>query len=414
MKKILSLLLCTVMVLTLLGSAFAEETPVVLKYTGWLENNQEALEAVAALYTAQHPNVTFEFEIMDTDQYDTVIMARLATGESGDIIATRYELQHKQNYAAGNYVVDLSDMDELRSNMKPGMDVKCEYDGTIQGFPVAADVWGLWYNEDMFAELGYDEFPDTYQGLLDVCQKALDAGYLPIANGLQEGWTAWMLLWSGLFGDVGEENPDFFNESQTGEKTFADNAKLIKALNRFNELYTLGYLPENYLGVSQDVAVQEFFSGNALFCPSGSWYMADILAANCEFEVGFEKLPYSDEPQDDFCAQGGISFCLSVASSSKNIEVAKDFENFFFQPENYAVYCEIAQVTGPTVNDVDVSFNSLATKIADAITSMNTSLYPVSAANELHEGIQALLAGHMTAEEIAAEMDAAVEKSLGK
>lgn len=71
------------------GSTFAEEE-ITLTYMGWLDNNEDGLRAVADLYEEANPNVKIEIELLESDQYDTVYMARMASGEAADIMSIRY------------------------------------------------------------------------------------------------------------------------------------------------------------------------------------------------------------------------------------------------------------------------------------------------------------------------------------
>jgi raffinose/stachyose/melibiose transport system substrate-binding protein len=436
MKKMISLLLVLVLImgLTACGNGEVEvsedngvavtespeesdsatdslEEPITLSITGWLECNQEGLQAVADLYTEANPNVEVEIELLETSQYDQVYMARMASGEGADIMATRTEAADKQNYAAGDYVADLSDL-ECRANFKAGMDEAGEYQGVIQGLPVQADLWGIWYNKDMLKELGL-KYPETVGEFKNACEVAKAEGILPIANGLKDGWTVWMSVWT-LWGKVGEDDPDFFNKAQVGEVKFSDNPNVEWGIQQMKDYYDAGYYIEDLLGTSQDSAQEMFFNGEALFCPSGSWFLSDMIAADLDFEYGFAKQPYNEEKQDDIYSQGGYGSTLSVYKKSENLETAKDFINFFFQPENYTAYCKAAGVTGPVLKGIAVEGGPAAQDIADCISSKGINLHPGTAQDVLFSGVQAVIAGQKTPAEVVTDMDDAIEKSLNK
>ncbi|MGD1821878.1 MAG: ABC transporter substrate-binding protein [Pleomorphochaeta sp.] len=393
------------------SSVKEKDETVTLSIMGWLECNQDGLQAVADLYTKANPNVTVEIELLETSQYDQVYMARMASGEGADIMATRNESADKKNYAAGDYVADLSNL-ECRVNFKEGMDEAGSYEGIIQSFPIQADVWGVWYNEDLLAELNL-EFPKTIGEFMQCCEVAKDANILPIANGLKDGWTVWMSVWT-LWGKVAEDDPNFFNKAQLGEVKFSDNPNVEWGIQQMKDYYDAGYYIEDLLGTSQESAQQMFFNGEALFCPSGSWFLSELNAANLDFEFGFAKQPYNEEIQDDIYAQGGYSSMLSVYKDSKNIDIAKDFINFFYQPENYSVYCKKAGVTGVVLKDIEVEGGAAAQDIADCISAKGVNLHPGSAQDTLHSGVQAVIANQKTPAEVVLDMDKAIEKSLDK
>ncbi|MDC7233998.1 MAG: extracellular solute-binding protein, partial [Spirochaetales bacterium] len=352
-----------------------------------------------------------EIELLETSQYEQVYMARMASGESADIMATRNQAADMKNYAAGDYVADLSDL-SCRENFKDGIDEAGTYQGIIQGFPVAADLWGVWYNKDMLAELGL-EFPRTVGEFMNSCEVAKKAGILPIANGLKDGWTVWMSVWT-LWGKVGEDDPDFFNKAQVGEVQFAENKNVEWGIQQIKNYYDAGYYIKDLLGTSQESAQQMFFNGEALYCPSGSWFLSDMEAADLSFNFGFAKQPYNEEIQDDIYSQGGYSFSLSVYKNSKNLELAKDFLNFFFQKPNYSAYCKAAGITGPVLKDIKVEGSSAAQDIANSITSKGINLHPGAAQDVLFAGVQAVIADQKTASEVIMDMDKAIAKSLNK
>lgn len=393
------------------GGTVLAEDEITLTYMGWLDNNEDGLRAVADLYEESHPNVKVEIELLESDQYDTVYMARMASGEAADLMSIRYQADNKKNYASGDYVADLTGQPAV-GYLKEGLDQVSAYEGTIQGIPVAADCWGLWYNADMLEELGL-EVPTTIGEFRNCCDVAKEAGYVPIANGLQDGWTAWMTLWT-LWGKAGEADATLFDRFQIGEATLSDVEEVKWAFDTAKEYYEAGYYPENVLGTSQDSAVQLWYNKEALFCPNGSFFLPEVEAANPDFTYGFCKQPYNEEPQDDICAQGGYTFSMAAYKHGEHVDEAIDFINFFFAPENYSVYVEKAAVIGTTIEGVTAGDSEAAKQIGECITPMNTNLHPGSAQDAALDGFSAVLAGVKTSDEVVAEMDQMLQESLVK
>lgn len=392
------------------GTAFAEEE-ITLTYMGWLDNNEDGLRAVADLYEEANPNVKIEIELLESDQYDTVYMARMASGEAADLMSIRYQEDNKKNYASGDYVADLTGQPAV-GYLKEGLDQVSAYEGAIQGIPVAADCWGLWYNADMLEKLGLG-VPTTIGEFRNCCETAKEAGYVPIANGLQDGWTAWMTLWT-LWGKAGEADPTLFDRFQVGEAKLSDVEEIKWAFDTAKEYYDAGYYPDNALGTSQDSAVQLWYNQEALFCPNGSFFLTEVEAADPDFTYGFCKQPYNEEPQEDICAQGGYTFSMAAYKQGEHVDQAIDFINFFFTPENYSVYVEKAAVIGTTVEGVTGGDSGAAKQIGECITPMNTNLHPGAAQDAATDGLAAVFAGVKTSDEVVAEMDQMLQDSLTK
>lgn len=392
-------------------STDTNEEQITLTYMGWLDNNEDGLRAVADLYEKAHPNVKIDIELLESDQYDTVYMARMASGEAADLMSIRYQAADKANYAAGDYVADLKGQPAC-DNMNEGLDLISEYNGCIQGLPVAADCWGMWINKDMLEELGL-EVPTTIGEFKECCEAAKAAGYVPIANGLQDGWTAWMTLWT-LWGKAGEKDPTLFDRFQLGEVNLSEVPEVAWAFKTAKEYYDAGYYPDNVLGTSQDSAVELWFTGKALFCPNGTFFLPDVEAAAPSFSYGFAKQPYNEEPQDDICAQGGYTFSMAAYKNGKHVDTAIDFINFFFTPENYQVYVDKSGTIGTTVKGTSGGDSEAAKEISACITSMNTNLHPGSAQDAALDGLAAVFAGVETPEEVVADMDKMLQDSLNK
>ena len=394
-------------------AAEATGEQITLRMMGWLENGQDGMRAVADLFEAAHSNVKIEIELLDTTQYLSVYMARMASGECADVMSVKMRLPDLINYDAGGYVADLSDLSS-RSNFKDGADLASQYNGIIQALPVMGDVWGVWYNNDILKDLGLS-FPKTRGEFVAACQAAKDAGILPIANGLQDGWTTWMSVWT-LWGKAGENDPTFFDRAQAGEVSFASNADLKWGLDIMKEYYDAGFYLKDLVGTPQQSAEQMFFNGEALFLPTGSWFLNDVKAANPSFEYRFGLQPYNDEVQDGLVSEGGYSFSLAAYAKSPHVETAKDFINFFFQPENYIAYCDAtAGATGSVLKNIDVGDNPAEQDIYNNMTAYVMDLYPGGVCEEaLFSGVQAMIAGLKTSEQVLIDMDEAMQRSLNK
>jgi multiple sugar transport system substrate-binding protein len=62
MKKLTSLLLALLLILSAMPAAFADE-PVTITFAFWDTNQEPGMRAIADAYTAKHPNVTIETQV---------------------------------------------------------------------------------------------------------------------------------------------------------------------------------------------------------------------------------------------------------------------------------------------------------------------------------------------------------------
>jgi ABC-type glycerol-3-phosphate transport system substrate-binding protein len=71
----------------------------------------------------------------------------------------------------------------------------CQYEGKEYFVTTGIYAWGIFYRHSVFEALGLSP-PDTWEGLLSVCDSLLEAGYTPFAMGLKYSWPAmaWLVL----------------------------------------------------------------------------------------------------------------------------------------------------------------------------------------------------------------------------
>ncbi len=96
------------------------------------------------------------------------------------------------------------------------------YQGKWYAFPVDFKTWGVYYNKDIFAELGL-EVPSTQTELLEICQKLKDAGYDPWAQWYADGASVDIemrpVVWTEA---IQNGDNDMFEKLMSGEKKVAD------------------------------------------------------------------------------------------------------------------------------------------------------------------------------------------------
>ncbi|MEX2444108.1 MAG: extracellular solute-binding protein [Alkalispirochaeta sp.] len=79
-------------------------------------------------------------------------------------------------------MLDMSDVDFVSQRYDEGTRAPWQMeDGTQFATPLVAVSHGVYYNQDVFDELGLD-IPDTAEEFLEVAEEIKDAGYIPVAN----------------------------------------------------------------------------------------------------------------------------------------------------------------------------------------------------------------------------------------
>jgi raffinose/stachyose/melibiose transport system substrate-binding protein len=308
--------------------------------------------------------------------------------------------------AKAGLVMDLTD-----AYQKYGWDVydfakkQVTFDGKLYGVPGEMETIGMFYNKDMFKQLGIAE-PQSLDDLQAASQKIKAAGKIPMAVGDKEGWEGGHYLSMALGSEIGSSAmADIIN----GDASW-DSPEVASAFQLWADYNEQGFLPKSPTSVNYDSANSLFYSGDAAMVPTGSWLVGEI-DDNTDFNVGYIPFPSTDG-QGIFTGGLGSGPFVSAATSKK--DAALKFVNFLASPEHGKWTVENLHTIPPIPIDtkgLDVS-SLFAQVLQDTATlgqsgdfGYNIDVMSSDAVNEaMYDGVQGVLTGQMTSEEAAKGM----------
>lgn len=213
------------------------------------------------------------------EEYDGKLNALIAAGQAPDVFICNPG-PNMDVYVNADVVADLTDIlenqeSEWYASFTDGIFERLTYDGKIMAVPTNFAAACVYYNTEIFDEVGV-EVPTTYAELLDVCQKIQDAGYTPISC---SAGTAWCL--SMIAGYLCDRQGVDLNAIAAHEANWTDE-NCIEAGSKLKELSQ--YFQSTAAGDSNDQATANFYNGEAAMLVQGSWAIAQINGNNPEFE----------------------------------------------------------------------------------------------------------------------------------
>jgi ABC-type glycerol-3-phosphate transport system substrate-binding protein len=167
------------------------------------------------------------------------------------------------------------------------------YEG-VYGVPCESGIIGVYYNERIFKEAGYDTFPETWTELKDAIVKIKANGYTPMGLGAKSTYMAGHLhniisyRWLGT---------DIAKQLGTREVKWTD-PEVVETLSFVKELYDLGAFPDGVAGVDGEVVSAGFQNGEIAMLISGPWSIDSFTnPEKCpEYEnINIAKFPYFEE-----------------------------------------------------------------------------------------------------------------------
>lgn len=366
MKKILSVLLASVMVLALLAgcSNQADKTSTApenntpagteqsnppeggkqydgVNLTMWsMWNSDEPQgkviqEAVAAFEEQTGAKITVEWKGRDVN---TILSASLESGEKFDIFEDDY--QRIANIYK-DFTYDLTDMAAVAGyashsyacfndtvidwTTERDEDGNVTKEGFLNSIAEQPQVGGIFYDKDAFEKAGIAAEPKTWAEFLDVCQKLKDAGIAPIA---QDSAYADFAFYHHLVRHLGEEK---ITELDTNGG-WADEAGAVTAAQEIIDLVNAGYLaegaPDEYPSSQNKIGF-----GQAAMVVCANYVTAEVNnATGTEVNWGLFNYPAVDGGVDNGSAYIGTN-SLAITSYTENAQAAFDFIMFLTSGE---------------------------------------------------------------------------------
>ncbi len=386
--------------LSIAAPAFAQTE---LSFWSWRQEDIAGYNKIIEAFEAENPDISVTYTAHEAKAYNTILTTALAGGSGPDIIHTR-AYGSLENISSAGYLEPLDgqvDLSLLSADELLGTTLRA--DGKVYAVPFASQTVVVYYNKDIFDAQGITA-PDTWDEFLAVSQQLKDAGITPLANGTADGWTIEVM--SGAF-MPNFYGADFFGEVTTGATTFAD-PRYVMALGKMAELAP--FMPVGFEGVDYATMKALFTSGAAAMFVGGSWEINGFRDAGVNF--GMMPGPAAEAGGERMVAtwmDGGYG----VNAASPNKEAALEFIRFTATTPFAQMLTDelnnIPAVEGAVSSDPDLqqvaAFQAHSTPY---IMLVAFRFDKPTGSSLLQDGLQQLMTGAKTAEEVAADVTAGI------
>ena len=385
-KRILSVLLCAVMVLSMFtacggGQQQGGETTKKIKVAA-IETayGAQMWKDVAAAFKAQ---TGIEVELVIEKNLEDAIGPSMQGGDYPDVIhlATGREAGLTEQFIKDKLIEDITD---VLSMTVPGESKKVSDkiaggftetaltnpygDGKTYLAPMFYSPCGLFYNADLLADNGW-EVPKTWDEMWALGDKAKEKGIALFTYPTTGYYDAFFYA---LMYTVG--GPEFFNKATNYEAGIWDTAEGKEVLDIVAKLATYTHTVTPAQANDQDFTKNQqlVLDNKAIFMPNGTWIvgeMADAPRAD-GFTWGMTALPAAKEGGD------GYSYTWFeqawIPSGAKNKDAAKQFVAFLYSDKACEIFANAKNDKGepsPAIQPV--------LGIADKLTGDNKLFYSI-------------------------------------
>lgn len=280
-----------------------------------------------------YPNVNIEIEEWKDDiEYYNSIKIRAATGDLPDVM---YMKPFKiMQYA--DYMEDLSDLSVVKDNF-----FRLEYnvDGKVLGLPSVSKYDYVYYWKDLFEDAGV-QVPQTWEEFISVSKKLQEyygsenPDFTALAVGARDDWA--VSPYVDIIPLIDSGNGELWNDIANKESPFLKGTQMYNSFLKIQELFSSGVCGKDPLAIGHDEVVEKFSKKNAAMIMFGPPCLSGIESNTEDIsELSTFYLPVRDNIDDTFyiCLQSDN--VLTVSKSSKNVDIAKDFVEFFFSENWY-------------------------------------------------------------------------------
>ncbi len=424
MKKVLVFLALILSLVMLLGvvPAFSQEQ-VTIKV--WDQFGYEgstaagpAMDKLVEIYQEANPHVKIDRTLVSqTKIRDQIRLARSA-GTAPDMVYTWPAAAVLSGYAREGHLYDMTEDAEKLGwfDKLPELEIKrCSCDGKLYAYPSEQDLMVVYYNRDLFNELGLKE-PSTYEEFLDVCEKLKNNDYIPISFGNQEKWPATNTLSYLLALTAGKAKQE---EVLFGETPW-NNDDFLEACNILVDWAKRGCFPDGFNGIDYGQANTLFSLGRAGMDITGTWIIQDMASIE-DFEVDVFFLPQVKEgvPQATMTGEGA-QWEINAHSDPIVQQEAIKFLDFLYSDENRRVWIEegyLIPIEKGGINLADYSIPELIKKaytVGNMMQEYNAydlhTTVPESVVETLYNSLQLMLVD-MSPQDFLEEMDVVWKKA---
>ena len=347
MKKVLSMVLAAMLLLSLCSFASAEDVvELEFVYHKTESNAIDAMETVINNFNAANPGIKVNFvQVPDTA---TVLQSRAQLNEMPDMFGCTTGNMFELMFEDG-IIMDLTGQ-EFLSSVEPSSLEMSTYNGKNWRLPYSLSCYGLYVRTDIFEEQGL-ALPTTWDELMDVCEKLTAAGITPFA--LPDKTMVYQRI-ERMMSFMSEDDTEF-KQIAAGELEAKDSKLLQNYANA--SLQIVNYMTPESLGAEYTESYQQLIAGQAAMTINGGWSLATLKDYDPDIKVALIPMPNPTGEESKVVVSIDTNFCIS--SSTKHPEECLKFFEYLAQPEVAQVYAD-KEGSPCVINGVTVSTPELS------------------------------------------------------
>jgi len=362
---------------------------------------------------SEETGVEIELLPYQAESYNNQLTTQLQGGNAADLLVLipgGGQAVTVTTIADGGFLEPLGDASA--AIIPEGQEALFGVDGTIYGQPTALSPTSLVWNGPGGEEVGIDEYPATFDEMLDGCGAAraggktvmVMAGAVPFNTGL----LATIISATRVY----QQDPDWNAQRAAGDVTFADSG-WRDVLEDIVAMNAAGCFQDGVAGGTFDSITQGLGGQTSLTAPVPGSAAAQInQAAGLELDV--RAFPPADGQEPYAVVSASYAWAINAAADDDAKTSAQAFLDWAAEPAQAQTFADLSgliAISGANASNVATEYAPIAELIeSGAYTGFPVETWPNPAVYDaLSVGIQGLFTGQKTVDQILDEMDAAWE-----
>ena len=436
LKPFIKFLILVSLVISLTGCAGGEtRDSKTLTVWHWMSDREQALNDLAKKFETD-TGFKVKFELYAPSEiYSQRIKASAQTNTLPDIYGVLGEKRDFASYINSGYVADLSSdlaqstgslsetapawqdtffqkalavnefLPDNEYGVKPG----------IYGIPIDVTTIQMVYNKKLYAKAGLDPEapPATWSDFVAHSRRLKEKNIPRFVSGFGEIWMIEALASNYAMNLMGEEK---VFETYQGKVPYTD-PDWIRILSLFKEIRDQKILVEGAVTMVNKTAEQTFANERAAVAFNGSWCVNVYKGMNPGLEYGV-FLPPKLEVSRPMKIWGGAGSSFVVNARSPRRDAAIRFLKWLTAEEQQAALSDQTENLPSNKNSLKKIAPVLSEFADDMDNAVHPNTYPVheipAVAEAFDKGIQSILIGEKTPEEVAEEVQRIKQKEMAK
>lgn len=354
-------------------------------------------------FESENPGVKLNLEVVSWNDVYTVVDTRIASGQAPDIL----NIDVFANYANDGLLEPVSQYcpDELFNDFFPSFIDNSVIDGVCWAVPDLASARALYYNVDMFNEMGIEP-PATWAELEDVCQTILDfydGDVYPwgVDMTTDEGQAAFAYYtWANNGGFVDENNDWALNTDAN-----------VEAIEYAISLVKNGYTNPNPETQTRYDLQDMFAAGKLAMCIAPNSMPTYVADKGGSINMATAAIPANEGQSSS--SVGVMDRIMAFKDESAPDQAARDeaigkFLTFFYNPENYVGWVSMEDFL-PAVNSAVEALIEANPSFEAWLNVLDSSKFYPSAKGEwdqVKQGVISVEQKALTGADVRTELDA--------